>query len=85
MKYLVETTFRDKETLKRYLKGDTFESTDKDRIETLQSGGYLGKAIEEKAKGGRGRSSGKGKSDDPGGDANESSKAESEDTSAEEK
>ncbi|WP_339273630.1 hypothetical protein MKY59_21025 [Paenibacillus sp. FSL W8-0426] len=83
MKYPVEITFREKPNYKRYEKGGFYETDDQERVGHLQREGYIGAAIEEKPKT-RGRTSGKGKSDDPGGGVNESSKAEPEDTPSKE-
>jgi len=50
-KYQVLKKFRDRETLKILEIGSKYESTDKERIEKLQSGGWIGEEI----KPGRGR------------------------------
>lgn len=79
MNYPVVKTFRDRTSLKRYIKGGTYETEDKNRADQLQKEGFIGSPIKEekpkRSRGGKG-SSGKGKTDDPGGDVNESSKAE---------
>lgn len=84
MKYQVEKTFREKPKYKRYIQGDFYETDDLERAEHLQKEGYLGDEIKDtKTKSGRGKSNaGKGKSDDPGGDVNESGQAEPKDTPA---
>ncbi|MEK4273128.1 hypothetical protein [Paenibacillus sp. FSL R7-0026] len=86
MKYPVIQTFRETPKFNRYVKGKVFETEDKERAEYLQKEGFLGPEIkEEKPKTSRGKANtGKGKSDDPGGDVNESSKAEPKDTPAKE-
>lgn len=84
MKYQVEKTFREKPKYKRYTQGGFYETDDTQRAEHLQREGYIGDEINNtKTKSGRGKSNaGKGKSDDPGGDVNESSEVEPKDTLA---
>ncbi|WP_429351591.1 hypothetical protein [Paenibacillus sp. 4624] len=87
MNYPVVKTFRDRTSLKRHVIGGTYETDDQNRAEHLQKEGFIGSEIKQEkpktSRGGKG-SSGKGKSDDPGGEVNESSKAEPEDTPAKE-
>ncbi|MEC0200085.1 hypothetical protein P4H35_27335 [Paenibacillus taichungensis] len=72
-------TFREKPKFNRYVKGDIYETEDPERAEHLQKEGVIGPEVQEKPKS-KARNTSKGKSDDPGGDVNESSKAEPKDT-----
>lgn len=83
MKYPVIQTFREKPKFNRYVKGDIYETEDPERAEHLQKEGFIGPEVQEKPKS-KAKNTGKGKSDDPGGDVNESSKAEPKDTPAKE-
>jgi hypothetical protein len=48
MMFLVEKTFKDKETKKLHEKGRVYESDKERRIEELKKGGFLGTELAEK-------------------------------------
>lgn len=76
-KYQVLKKFRDRETHKIHEIGSRYESTDKERIEKLQSGGWIGEEIRP----GRGKAKEQVEAGDPhGGEADKPEKVQSQDT-----
>lgn len=80
-KYPVLKKFRDRETSEIYEIGSKFESSNKERIEKLQTGGWIGQEI----KSGRGRSkSGQVEAGEPrGAEADKSEKVQPQDSDTE--
>ncbi|CAI6023418.1 hypothetical protein PAECIP112173_00343 [Paenibacillus sp. JJ-100] len=83
MKYPVTRTFRDKSNYIRYDQGSVYETEDLERAEHLQKLEFIGPELKEKTKT-RGKTAVKGKSVEPGGDADEPGKVKSKDTPAKE-